>query len=285
MRIPHIGLFVIIVFLVCPPRENIVRADGAVVARLEEQYRARQRALSEVKREAKERLFSFDELKCRFDAKRRVLAEVVAAAKVRQVQIQQAKQRALAEVRALAEAARIRKAAEQRAMAAALKILQEENPNYMEYALSEAARVEQEKGGRTVGEIVDLPVLAKALPMNYHQDLMTSPQPAMYAKTTDMAGMLRPTASHLEQREIMRRLSLRAVDQEQWGAFVKERKQQALNSVVAMVREVRAKVRRLKVPIHSQTDQLADLLDLFMTDKIPQSEYFERRKEILGDQD
>lgn len=285
MRVPRLGIVVIIGFLLCSPRKAMVRADDDTVARLEQQYRARLKALAEVKRAAQESLFSFAELKRRFDAKRSALAEVVVAAKARQAQLQQAKQRALAEVKALAEAARIRKAAEQRALAAALKILQEENPHYMEYALSEALRVEQERGGRAVEEVSDLPVLAKALPMNYHQDLFADPQPTLFAKTTDMTDILRPTASRLEQREIMRRLSLRSVDQEEWKTFVTERKRQALHSVLAMVREVRAQVRRLEPSASSQTEQLSALLDLYMTDKIPQSEYFKRRREILGNQD
>ena len=75
------------------------------------------------------------------------------------------------------------------------------------------------------------------------------------------------------------------MDQEEWKTFVTERKRRALHSVVAMVREVRAKVRRLQPATGSQTEQLSALLELYMTDKIPQSEYFKRRKEILGDQD
>ncbi|MBL67909.1 MAG: hypothetical protein CMO74_05580 [Verrucomicrobiales bacterium] len=258
-------------WLLCGPLINGAdRKPQATPSPLE----ARQDAVRQAKDRIQARHLAFDVVKQRYEAKRRALDGLLDAAKSRQQkisalaaiarqkqdQINNEKARTLVEERLIAKIIRERDAAEELAIAAVIRSLESENPNFRDNAIRVAKRQAEQAEAGMVTELLDLPVLNNALPMTYYQGGVPTDNLVAKIMPTEIFTppiTIRPDKETLE-RSIKQRMSLRKV------ADI-ARQQQALKAEQAH---------------QNRESKLKELIDLYKKDKISAAEYY-RRKEIL----
>ena len=253
------------------------------------QYHKRQAALQHVSRfmhrTAPYRLFTLGEIKQQYEAKGAALAKVAKSSALRKQAVIQAKAKALAEVKAIAVVLRARIEAEERAMASALRQMKKQNPNYAEEALQLAADATVKRGGETVTETENLPILSKTIDMDYLDTLKRNPTlvpgkierlPITPAKSTQTLKQPDNVSSFIIQPYSPENLQ----DLAQRQAMTEYKKQQALKRVKEAQR--RAEVTQAATSTSDKRRKLKELLVLYSQDKISPKEYYERRALIMG---
>lgn len=256
------------------------------------QYRQRRAALqhvsSFVQRNAPYRRFNISEIREHYEAKGTALAKVVRSAQLREDTLAHAKARALAEVKAIAAVMRARIEAEQRAMAAAIRQMKTDNPNYSEDALRLAAETAEKNPGEVITQSEGLPILSKTVDMDYLDPLKRTPKLVPGKIETAPVAPTRtvhPTAELANPSSVPSFLVQpysedQLVDLAQRQAMTAYKKEQALRKVKEAQR--RAEVQQSTSSLSEKRRKLKELLALYANDKISPKEYYERRALIMG---
>lgn len=256
------------------------------------QYQKRQAILMHVSRfmqnTAPYRHFTLAEIKQQYEAKGAALAKVVKSSKLRNQAVVHAKARALAEVKAISTVMRARVEAEQRAIAAALRQMKEENPNYGEEALLLATRKAEEQTGEVVTQTEGLPILSKTIDLDYLDSLKRNPAliPGKIERLPVIPANSTPKNEVLESSNNVPSFVLKPYSQEnlqdlaQRQAMTEYKKTQALKKVREARR--RAEVTQTASSSYDKRRKLKELLVLYSQDKISPKEYYKRRALIMG---
>ena len=272
MPVRLVSVLIISGWLICGPL--IIGADRRLPgpADAANQQQVRQEALAVAKEREQASKLAFDVIKQSYQAKRRALDGLLAAAKVKQQKIAAlstvaqklqeeinfSKARALAETQLIAKITSERQAAEELAITAVVRKLEQENPNFREEALRLSKQDAEQNQAESVTDLLDLPVLNNALPMTYHQG--GAPRDNLVAKISPT----RPKVAQAVQSN---------PDQQAVERAVKQRL--ALRKTTDIARQVKA--RQTEEAHKSLETRRQELIDLYKKDKITASEYYQRR--------
>ena len=272
MPVRLVSVLIISGWLICGPL--IIGADRRLPgpADAANQQQVRQEALAVAKEREQASKLAFDVIKQSYQAKRRALDGLLAAAKVKQQKIAAlstvaqklqeeinfSKARALAETQLIAKITSERQAAEELAITAVVRKLEQENPNFREEALRLSKQDAEQNQAESVTDLLDLPVLNNALPMTYHQG--GAPRDNLVAKISPT----RPKVAQAVQSN---------PDQQAVERAVKQRL--ALRKTTDIAHQVKA--RQAEEAHKSLETRRQELIDLYKKDKITASEYYQRR--------
>jgi len=272
MPVRLVSVLIISGWLICGPL--IIGADRRLPgpADAANQQQVRQEALAVAKEREQASKLAFDVIKQSYQAKRRALDGLLAAAKVKQQKIAAlstvaqklqeeinfSKARALAETQLIAKITSERQAAEELAITAVVRKLEQKNPNFREEALRLSKQDAEQNQAESVTELLDLPILNNALPMTYHQG--GAPRDNLVAKISPT----RPKVAQAVQSN---------PDQQAVERAVKQRL--ALRKTTDIARQVKA--RQAEEAHKSLETRRQELIDLYKKDKITASEYYQRR--------
>ena len=184
------------------------------------------------------------------------------------------KQRALAEVKALAVAMRQRFDAEQRAMAEVARKLRDNNPDYAEQALRQAAEATEQSAGKTITETENLPLLSKSVDLSYVDPIRRSEEKGEL-KTKQLTPSQQPGLTFIQPDDPATLKESAEIE-----ARIAYKKQKALERI-KQARE-QTKISQASGSQTEQRQKLRELLDLYVRGKVEPSEYHRRRNIILG---
>jgi hypothetical protein len=246
------------------------------------QYRQRRAALRHVARLRRFAHIDFDTISKAYTSKKNSLRLIVANHRTRQQQIALAKRRAITEVKTLATALRERFEAEERAMAAAIRKIREENPGYADQALRRAVAVTEKRTGEAITDTEKLPLLSKTMNLSYIDPIRRNEQHSeLPAKLT---SPIRPTTgtqptvnSGFPFVEPHNPASLK--EAAKLEALIAYKKQNALDR--AKRAKQQTKLSQASSSKAEKTRKLRELVDLYVSEKISPSEYYRRRELIL----
>ena len=247
------------------------------------QYRQRRAALRHVARLRRFAHIDFDTISKAYTAKKSSLHLMVTNHRVSQQQIALAKRRAITEVKALATALRKRFEAEERAMAAVLRKMREENPDYADQALSQAAAAAEKLTGEAITETENLPLLSKTVDLSYIDPIRRNEQhPELPAKLT---SPIRPTTSTSPEVNssfpfIQPHNPTSLKEAAELEALIAYKKQTALDH--ARQAKQQTELSQASSSKEEKTRKLRELVDLYVSEKISPREYYHRRELILG---
>jgi len=247
------------------------------------QYRQRRAALRHVARLRRFAHVDFNIISKAYSAKKKLLLQVMTNHHARRQQITLAKRRAITEVKALATVLRERFEAEERAMAAAVRKIREENPDYADRALRQAAVAAEKLTGEAITETENLPLLSTTLDLSYIDPIRRNEQhPELPAKltspirpTTSTPPGIKPNFPFIEPhnpaslKEAAELKALIAYKKQKALGHAKRAKQQSERSQVSSSKE-------------EKTRKLRELVDLYISEKISPREYYRRRESILN---
>ncbi len=221
-------------------------------------------------------LQSFENLAGRYDAQRDALAEAVATASQKRqivqrlearataarVDSEREKARTLVETKAIAALLQQQRDAENRMVAAALKELGVELPQFREQSLRAARQKALGEAGQPVDDWIGLPALKDGQPMTYAQH-MAPDTDLLLAKIAAPVNLDAPalSAAQLADREVSKQLALR--------------------KVVDFSNAVRA--RQPDTTVKTREQRLADLVNEYLADKITARDYYQKRQQILSE--
>ena len=218
-----------------------------------------------------------------YSAKKKSLHQMVTNHHARQQQITLAKRRAITEVKALATALRKRFEAEERAMTAVLRKIREENPDYADQALSQAAAAAEKLTGEAITETENLPLLSKTVDLSYIDPVRRNEQhPKLPAKLT---SPIRPTTSTSPEVNsgfpfIQPHNPASLKEAAKLEALIAYKKQAALDH--ARQAKQQTELSQASSSKEEKTRKLRELVDLYVSEKISPREYYHRRELILG---
>ena len=203
--------------------------------------------------------------------------------RARQQQIALAKRRTLTEVKALATAMRERFEAEERSMAAVIRKMREENPEYADQALRQAVTATEKRAGETITETENLPLLSKTVDLSYVDPIRrTEKRSELPAKLTIPIRPITSTQPELKPSipliEPHNTASFK--DAAELEALIAYKKQKALDR--AKQAKQQTKLSQASSSKEEKTRKLRELVDQYVSDKISPSEYYRRRELILG---
>ena len=247
------------------------------------QYRQRRAALLHVVRLRRFAHIDFDTISKAYAAKKNLLHLMVTNHHASQQQIALAKRRAIIEVKTLATALRKRFEAEERAMAAAIRKMREENPDYADRALRRAVEVTENRPGETITETENLPLLSKTVDLSYIDPIRRDEQHTkLPAKLT---SPIRPTTSTqpgvnpgFPFIEPHNPASLK--EAAELEALIAYKKQKALDHAKQAKRQ--SNFSQVSSSKEEKIQKLRELVDQYVSEKISPSEYYRRRELILG---
>ena len=255
--------------------------DRIVQRRL--QYRQRRAALRHVAHLRRFAHIDFGIISKAYSAKKKSLHQMVTNHHARQQQITLAKRRAITEVKALATALRKRFEAEERAMTAVLRKMREENPDYADQALSQAAAAAEKLTGESITETENLPLLSKTVDLSYIDPVRRNEQhPKLPAKLT---SPIRPTMSTSPEVNsgfpfIQPHNPASLKEAAKLEALIAYKKQTALDH--ARQAKQQTELSQASSSKEEKTRKLRELVDLYVSEKISPREYYHRRELILG---
>jgi hypothetical protein len=247
------------------------------------QYRQRRAALLHVVHLRRFAHIDFDTISKAYTAKKKLLHLMVTNHRARQKQIASAKRRAITEVKVLATAMRERFEAEERAMAAAIRKMREENPDYADQALRRAVAATEKRAGETITETENLPLLSKTVDLSYIDPIRRNEQHTeLPAKLT---SPIRPTTSTqpgvnpgFPFIEPHNPASLK--EAAELEALIAYKKEKALDRARQAKRQ--SELSQVSSSKAEKTRKLRELVDLYVSEKISPREYYRRRELILG---
>lgn len=247
------------------------------------QYRQRRAALRHVARLRRFAHIDFDTISKAYTAKKNSLHLMVTNHRARQQQIVLAKRRAITEVKALATALRERFAAEERAMAAAIRKLREENPDYADQALRQAVAATEKHAGETITDTENLPLLSKSINLSYIDPIRRNEQHAeLPAKLTSPIRSATNASPEVNSGfpfvEPHNPASLK--EAAELEALIAYKKQKALDR--ARQAKQQSELSQASTSQAEKTRKLRELVDQYVSEKISPSEYYRRRELILG---
>ena len=245
-------------------------------------YRQRRSAMRHVTRLRRFAHIDFDTISKAYHAKKNALFRMVTSQRTRRQQITLAKHRAVTEVRALATAIRERFEAEERSMAAVIRKMREENPQYADQALRQAVTTTEKRAGETITETENLPLLSKTVDLSYVDPIRrTEKRSELPAKLTipirpitSTHPGLKPSISLIEPHNTA---SLK--DAAELEALIAYKKQKALERAKQVKQQT--KQSQVSATKDEKTQKLRDLVELYVTGTISSEEYLRRREWIL----
>ena len=247
------------------------------------QYRQRRAALRHVARLRRFAHIDFDTISKAYTVKKNSLRLIVANHRTRQQQIALAKRRAITEVKTLATALRERFEAEERAMAAAIRKIREENPDYADQALRRAVAVTEKRAGEAITDTEKLPLLSKTVNLSYIDPIRRNEQHAeLPAKLTSPIRSATNASPEVNSGfpfvEPHNPASLK--EAAELEALIAYKKQKALDR--AKQAKQQSELSQASTSKEEKTRKLRELVDQYVSEKISPSEYYRRRELILG---
>ena len=218
------------------------------------QQQARADALRRVKMESRLQSMDIEYIKHRWHIKTTALKQLAQSAKARQTKVDLLaskergarqfaalnKTRVLTETQAIGKFQKERRQAEDQAVAAVIRQMENLDSNFRDNALRQAKQSIERTPGSTKNNLINLPELEGALPMSYPQYLPPNPNQlfghVQYAKTTSNAG-IPPAVGRLAEREAERRLNAQTKNFNQ-AELRSARKIEALQKVVTTANKV-----------------------------------------------
>ena len=263
------------------------------------QQQARADALHRVKMESRLQSMDIDYIKHRWLIKTTALKQLSQSAKARQTKVDLLaskergdrqfealnKTRVLTETQAVEKFLKERRKAEDLAIAAVVRQMENLDSNFRDKALRQAKQSIEHTPGSTKNNLINLPELEGALPMSYPHYLPPDPNQQFgqiqYAKTTNDKTGVPPAVGRLAESETARRLNAQTKNFNQ-AELRSARKKEALQKVVATANKVNEA--RKKEASKSKSQRLKELLNLYLSDKITAGDYYKQRAIIRADQ-
>ena len=245
-------------------------------------YRQRRAALKHVARLRRFGQIDFDTISKAYHAKKSALRLIASNHNARSQQMSLAKQLALAEVKALAATMRQRFEAEQRAMAEATRKLRENDPNYAEQALRQAAAATEQRPGKAITGTDDLPLLSKSVDLSYLDPIRRSKKEGdLQSKHLSPIQPAVTPPNIKPSVPIMQPLTADSIKEAaELEALIAYKKQKALER--AKQASQQAEVSQASVSEGEKRRKLRELINLYVSEKISPREYYRRRDLILG---
>ena len=262
------------------------------------QQQVRADALRRVKMELRLQSMDIEYIKHRWHIKTTALKQLSQSAKARQTKVDLLaskergdrqfaalnKTRVLTETQAIEKFLKERRKAEDQAIAAMVRQMENLDSNFLDNALRQAKQSIEHTPGSTKNNLINLPELEGALPMSYPQYLPPDPNQrfgqVQYAKTTNDTAVP-PAVGRLVESETARRLNAQTKNFNQ-AELRSTRKKEALQKVVATTNKVNEA--RKKEASKSKSQRLKELLNLYLSDKITAGDYYKQRAIIRADQ-
>lgn len=262
------------------------------------QQQARADALRRVKMESRLQSMDIEYIKHRWLIKTTALKELSQSAKAKQTKVNLLaskkrgdrqfetlnKTRVLTETQAIEKFLKERRKAEDQAIAAVVRQMENLDSNFRDNALRQAKQSIEHTPGSTKNNLINLPELEGALPMSYPQYLPPGPNQrfgqVQYAKTTNNTGVP-PAVGRLAESETARRLNAQPKNFNQ-AELRSARKKEALQKVITTANKVNEA--RKKEASKSKSQRLKELLNLYLSDKITAGDYYKQRAIIRADQ-
>ena len=263
------------------PAPNAPIIDAATqdrILRRRAQYHERRAAMQHVKRLRKFTLINPRAITQTYQAKRQALQQFAKPNQPLPHKLAAAKNNVLDEVKNLALSVRRRFEAEERALAIALRQMREDDPSFAEKSLRNAVAAAEQRPADPVKETENLPILSKTVDLGYLDPIRRgSLKPALPGKITSPLTV----PEGLTPQEKTNPESVQEALQLQ--ALMDFKKQRALQKVKEA--EERAAIQALSATNSQKTEQLKELVDLYVNEKITYEEYARRRRAILGKPD
>ncbi len=260
------------------PAPNAPIIDAATqdrILRRRAQYHERRAAMQHVKRLRKFTLIDPRAITRAYDAKRQALAQFAKPDQPLPHKLAAAKNNVLDEVKNLAQSVRRRFEAEERALATALRQMREDDPGFAEKSLRNAVAAAEQRPAEPVKDTEKLPILSKTVDLGYLDPIRRGNlKPALPGKITSPVTIpegLTP-AERDNPESIQEALQLQAL--------MDFKKQRALQKVKDA--QERAAIQAQSATNSQKSEQLKELVELYISEQITYEEYYRRRRSILG---